>query len=202
LLQQPVSASLQPVSASLQPVSASLQPVSASLQPVSASLQPVSASLQPVSASLQQDSAALPPRYDSPEAIYQRYVAARSAWYAAQPRGSIKTNQQYRKANGLPLRYNKKSYDWCLDYKQMGKRCTTAPGSREWTKEEMMAYLDWSKAEDERIEAQVVAEIGDNPFGSNRRGMDDIWRRAERDAEEQEALYLAERQEESCIIIS
>ncbi|KAM6522984.1 hypothetical protein FALCPG4_19071 [Fusarium falciforme] len=33
------------------------------------------------------------PRYDSPQAIYGRYVAARSAWYAAQPAGSIKTNQ-------------------------------------------------------------------------------------------------------------
>jgi hypothetical protein len=83
------------------------------------------------------------PRYDSPQAIYPRYVAARSAWYTAQPRGSIQTNQQYRKAIGLPLRYSKKSYEWCLDYKQMTKRCITSTGSREWTKEEMMAYLDW-----------------------------------------------------------
>lgn len=27
-----------------------------------------------------------------------------------------------------------------------------------------MAYLDWSKAEDDRIEAQVLAEIEDNPL--------------------------------------
>ncbi|KAJ0131219.1 hypothetical protein HZ326_25678 [Fusarium oxysporum f. sp. albedinis] len=100
-----------------------------------------------------------PPRYDSPQEIYERYVAARSAWYAVQPAGSIKTNQQYRRAMGLPLRYVKQSYEWCLDYKQMSKRCITSTGSREWTKEEMMAYLDWthwSKAEDERIEAQLV----------------------------------------------
>jgi len=104
---------------------------------------------------------------------------------------------------GLPLRYGKKSYEWCLDYKQMAKHCRTSTGLREWTKEEMMAYLDWSEAEDSRIDAQVVTEMGDNPLGSKRRGMDDIWRRAERDAEEQEALYSAERQEErSCIIIS
>jgi hypothetical protein len=88
-----------------------------------------------------------PRRYDSPEAIYERYVAARTAWYAAQPAGSIKTNQQYRRAMGLPLRYDKQSYKWCLDYKQMSKRCITSTGSREWTKEEMMAYLDWSKAQ-------------------------------------------------------
>jgi hypothetical protein len=78
-------------------------------------------------------------RYDSPEAIYQRYIAARSAWYKSQPRGSIKTNQEYRKAIGLPLRYGKKSYEWCLDYKEMTKYYRTSTGVREWTKEEMMA---------------------------------------------------------------
>lgn len=49
--------------------------------------------------------------YDSPQAIYQRYVASRNAWYMVQPAGSIKTNQQYRRAMRLPLRYNKASYD-------------------------------------------------------------------------------------------
>lgn len=63
-------------------------------------------------------------------------------------------NQQYRKAMRLPLRYSKESFKWCLDYKQMGKYCTTSTGSREWTKEEMMAYLDWDKAETDRIEAR------------------------------------------------
>jgi MULE transposase domain/Zinc knuckle len=130
-----------------------------------------------------------PPRYDSPQAIYQRYVAARSAWYEAQPRGSIKTNQQYRKAMGLSLRYSKKSYEWCLDYKQMTKRCITSTGSREWTKEEMMAYLDWSEAEDKRIEAQVAQEMEGNPLGRQRRGVGEIWRMIDRDIEEQEALY-------------
>jgi len=102
---------------------------------------------------------------------------------------------------GLPLRYPKKSYEWCLDYKQMTKRCTTSTGSREWTKEEMMAYLDWYRAEEERIEALVLAEIGDNPFDSNRRGAGDVWRRVERDIMEQEALYSARRQEEPYIVV-
>jgi hypothetical protein len=35
-----------------------------------------------------------------------------------------------------------------------------------------MAYLGWSNAEDARIDAQVAAEMGDNPLGSNRRGVD------------------------------
>jgi hypothetical protein len=72
-------------------------------------------------------------RYDDPRAIYRRYVEARQAWYNAQPRGNIKTNQQYRKATGLPQRYDKVSYKWCLDWKQMGKQCMMQEGSREWT---------------------------------------------------------------------
>lgn len=56
-------------------------------------------------------------RYNDPQAIYQRYVEAREAWYRAQPRGSIKTNQQYRRAVGLPHRYDKVSIDWCLDWR-------------------------------------------------------------------------------------
>lgn len=51
--------------------------------------------------------AALGLRCDDPQAIYQRYVKARQSWYNAQARGSIKTNQQYRKAMGLPQRYDK-----------------------------------------------------------------------------------------------
>ncbi|KAJ6436940.1 hypothetical protein O9K51_10476 [Purpureocillium lavendulum] len=122
-------------------------------------------------------------------AIYQRYVSAREDWYKAQPRGSLKTNQQYRKAMGLPqryccetsfggvtsigvsrmrtngsarYRYKKSSYEWCLDYKYMGQRCKASTGARDWTKEEMMAYLDWTEAEDNRVEAQVAAEMESN----------------------------------------
>jgi hypothetical protein len=118
-------------------------------------------------------------RYDDPQAIYRRYIAARDDWYKAQPRGSVKTNQQYRRALGLPLRYDKASYQWCLDWKQMGKLCTTPTGSR-----------DWSKAEDDRVEVQVVAEMESNPF-SSRRGMRDIWEAAENDGKEQQELYSA-----------
>jgi len=96
---------------------------------------------------------------------------------------------------GLPLRYNKASYEWCMDYKQMTKRCTTSTGSRDWTKEEMMAYLDWSKVEDDRIEAQVEQEMEDNPFETGRRGVREIWRRIERDIEDQ-------NRGESCIIVN
>jgi hypothetical protein len=59
------------------------------------------------------------------------------------------------------------SYKWCLGWKQMGKQCRMQKGSRDWTKEEMMAYLDWSKAEEDQAEARVAAEMEGNPF-SNR----------------------------------
>jgi len=45
-----------------------------------------------------------------------------------------------------------------------------------------MAYLDWSKAEDTRIDAQVAQEI--DIFDTERRGVRDIWARVERDIEE------------------
>lgn len=122
-------------------------------------------------------------RYDAPEAIYARYITSRQAWYDAQPTGSIKTNQQYRKAMGLPQRYDKQSYEWCLDYKQMPALCVTSTGRRSWTKEEMMAYLDWSKAEDERVEAQVVKEMGDNLLANARRDVKEILQRIEGTAE-------------------
>jgi hypothetical protein len=99
----------------------------------------------------------------------------------------------------LPQRYDKRSYEWCLDYKQMSQRCVTSTGSREWTKEELMAYLDWNKAEDERIEAQVAREIESNPFASRRRGVQDIWRRIEEDVKEQEALYSVSDEVGQCI---
>lgn len=118
-------------------------------------------------------------RYDGPRAIHQRYVEARQAWYNAQPRGSIKTNKQYRKVIGLPQRYDKVSYKWWLDWKQMGKQCIMQKGYRDWSKEEMMAHLDWSKAEEDRVEALVAAEMEGNPF-SKRRGMREIWRRPQR----------------------
>ena len=41
----------------------------------------------------------------------------------------------------------------------MGKQCRLQRGVRDWTNEEMMAYLDWNKAEDDRIEAQVATEM-------------------------------------------
>lgn len=117
------------------------------------------AEAQPISPSAVLLSSSAEPRLEPelphyhPCAIYQRYVTAREAWYKTLPRGDLKTNQQYRKAMGLPQRYSKKDYDWCLDYKQMGKQCVLKRPFRDWTKEEQMAYLDWTVAKDARVGA-------------------------------------------------
>ena len=140
-------------------------------------------------------------RYDDPRAIYERYVKARETWYKAQPRGSIKTNQAYRKAMGLPQRYDKQSFQWCLDYKQMSALCVTSTARRGWTKEEQMAYLDWSRAEDERVEAQVAEELGDNPLANTRRGMKEVWQRVEEDSREQEVRHSVAGSAGECIFV-
>jgi hypothetical protein len=162
---------------------------------------PPAASHEDSATSSQQKETGGAPQYDSPQAIYERYVAARAAWYATQPAGSIKTNQQYRRAVGLPPRYDKASYEWCLDYKQMNRRCITPAGSRDWTKEEMMAYLDWSAAEDNRIEAQVLKELGPNPMSGGRRGVKDIWKAIEQDTRAQETLHSGGDLTERCIVV-
>ncbi|KAL9560859.1 hypothetical protein ACKAV7_015022 [Fusarium commune] len=123
-------------------------------------------------------------RADDPRAIYQRYKEAREAWYATVPRGGLRTNQQYRKAMGLPARYSKIELQWCLNYKQMGSRCREKSGTREWTKEEQFSYLDWDKAENERVEQNVGEEMAEKPF-PQRRGMQYIWDAAERDVLQQ-----------------
>ncbi|KAF6514274.1 hypothetical protein HZS61_006530 [Fusarium oxysporum f. sp. conglutinans] len=123
-------------------------------------------------------------RADDPRAIYQRYKEAREAWYATVPRGGLRTNQQYRKAMGLPARYSKIEPQWCLNYKQMGPRCREKSGTREWTKEEQFSYLDWDKAENERVEQNVGEEMAEKPF-PQRRGMQHIWDAAERDVLQQ-----------------
>lgn len=128
-------------------------------------------------------------RYDSPEAIYQRYVDRRETWYRAQTCESLKTNHQYRKAMGLPVRYDKTDYVWCRSFKQMGKRYHDPNGSREWTEEEMTAYLDWDRAEDDRVEAQLIA----NPLNPGRRGLRDLWERIDEDDREQQDLYATSR---------
>ncbi len=72
----------------------------------------------------------------------------------------------------------------------MNKHCITPTGSREWDREEMMAYLDWDKSENDRLDAQIADEIVAQPF-SSRQGLGEIWRACEDDSEKQQSLYSA-----------
>ena len=54
-----------------------------------------------------------------------------------------------------------------------------------------MAYLDWSRSEDDRIEELVAQEREGEPFDTGRRGVRSIWRRIDKDTEKQQALYSA-----------
>lgn len=98
----------------------------------------------------------------------KRQRTQRVSWHDVQPRGSIKTDQQYRKAMGLPQRYNKAELAWCLDWKQMGRQCTEQGWPRDWTKEELMSYLDWDKAEEYRVEAMVARDGSEYLFWQTR----------------------------------
>lgn len=63
----------------------------------------------------------------------------------------------------------------------MGQRCRSSRPTRDWTKKEMMAYIDWDFEETERIEAQVECGMGNNSKEASRRGMGEIWQQAEED---------------------
>lgn len=62
----------------------------------------------------------------------------------------------------------------------MGSGCLVGFKRRPWTKEEMIAYLDWSHLEDRRVEDQVLREMEADGYRSQRRGMDDTWEAAAR----------------------
>ena len=62
-------------------------------------------------------------------------------------------------------------------------------GNRPWTKEEMMAYLDWSDAEEARIEQRVRNDVATNGVFINTRGPGYLWEQVDEDREEQRQLY-------------
>ncbi|RFU74564.1 mutator-like element transposase [Trichoderma arundinaceum] len=161
--------------------------VQATAPKVNVSVQPPTR-LQSVTSTAPHVSSTLP--YYAPGSIYSRYVAARLTWYKSQPKGYLKTNQADRRAMGLPQRYQKEMFVWYQDYKQMGEWCILPQGGRrKWTKEEMMAYIDWDTAEAERTEAQVKLRMENDPNEATRRGMRGIWRGSEEDEQAQARLF-------------
>jgi len=70
----------------------------------------------------------------------------------------------------------------------MGKE-KTGKVARPWAVEELMAYLDWSNAEDARIEEVVRKDIEANGHRTRARGPGYLWEQVETDVREQERLY-------------
>ena len=113
----------------------------------------------------------------------KEYIIARDSWYESLPIGSDKKDRLYHKRQGLLIRYIETKFSWWLDFKRM--RCLN--GSKAWDKEEMTAYLDWNRVEDENIEARFAAQ--GNPMLQGRQGTTHIWENIEADRIEQEALH-------------
>ena len=68
----------------------------------------------------------------------------------------------------------------------MGKHKKIVGGvGPEWTKEEMMAYLDWNAAEDTRVDRIVEQDFEVNSFRTRRRSLGQLWEEADRDLAEQ-----------------
>lgn len=127
-------------------------------------------------------------KFYNPISIYRRYVGKRRAWYENQLVESTKTNEIYRKAMELPADYQRHEYKWCVEASQMGQYCTDGRSKRRWTKEEKMAYLDWSTQEDKRWEAKEAKDY--NPAAkAGLRPCREMLAAAERDTREQEKLY-------------
>jgi len=57
-----------------------------------------------------------------------------------------------------------------------------------------MAYLHWSKSEDDRIEAQVALMTRGNSLETGRGGIGDIWRRVEQDQQCSVPLLTKEKE--------
>lgn len=86
------------------------------------------------------------------------------------------------------MRYPNSMYKWCLERSQATKHFEMPHGgTRSWSKEEMMCYIDWDKAEEERVERAVGIEMAAERLsgGSRRRGTGAIWDGVVRDRDEQ-----------------
>ncbi|EXM14544.1 hypothetical protein FOTG_17053 [Fusarium oxysporum f. sp. vasinfectum 25433] len=97
---------------------------------------------------------------------------------------------RYDDPRAIYQRYTAAREDWYKAQPPGSTKTDQWYRSREWTKEEMMAYLDWDKSENDRLDVKVADEIVVAPF-SSRRGPGEIWRACEEDSKEQQALYSA-----------
>ncbi|KAF5230800.1 hypothetical protein FANTH_13693 [Fusarium anthophilum] len=102
--------------------------------------------------------------YGDPQAIYLQYQHNRNEWYSTLPQGVRGTDERYRRATGLPLVYEEARYKQALGWREMGRYCVGRGTRRPWTTEEMNAWIDNEKEEEQRDNEQ-----GDEDFYRDQR---------------------------------
>jgi hypothetical protein len=95
------------------------------------------------------------------ELIYQAYLAEKTTWLAANP--TVRP-AQYRSKRGLQkwskAVCDRRSLRWHLPLKRLNLETKTLiEGQPKWTDEEIHAWLDWDRQQEQVIEQQVEAEV-------------------------------------------
>jgi hypothetical protein len=112
------------------------------------------------------------------ELIYQAYLAEKTTWLATNP---TVQPAQYRSKRGLQkwskAACDRRSLRWQLPLKRLNLETETLiEGQPKWTDEEIHAWLDWDRQQEQAIEQQVEAElVAAGGYGGNsRRGVGHI----------------------------
>jgi hypothetical protein len=112
------------------------------------------------------------------ELIHQAYLAEKTTWLAANP---TVQPAQYRSKRGLQkwskAACDRRSLRWHLPLKRLNLETETLiEGQPKWTDEEIYAWLDWDRQQEQVIEQQVEAEVvaAGGYGGDSRRGVGHI----------------------------
>jgi hypothetical protein len=96
-----------------------------------------------------------------PELIYRQYLAEKEAWLADNP--GVGTPASYRRSRGLEIysaswiRQRRQGLPiWRLD---LDTKTLLKEDIAEWSNEEVSAWLDWGKVQDQEAERQAEAEL-------------------------------------------
>jgi hypothetical protein len=125
------------------------------------------------------------------ELIHQAYLAEKNTWLAANP--TVRP-AQYRSKRGLPKLTKAicNSYKWQLPRQRIDLDTKTLiEGPPGWLTEEIQAWLDWDKAQEEALEQQLEVEfVAAGGFGSeSRRGIGHIHRQLETEVATERSQY-------------
>jgi hypothetical protein len=100
----------------------------------------------------------------------------------------------YRTARGLEIYSNRwirdRRREFPIQWLDLDTE-TFLEGSPDWTNEEVSAWLDWDKIQEQEVEQQVEAElIAAGGFGQGRRrGVRSLWNQIESDIQTREEQY-------------